>query len=272
MAVAAGATLTLDPGVVVKGNAADSEIAGTLDAQGTRNDQITFTSVDDDTIAGDTNHDGGATPAASGQWTGLNFTSGAYGNLEHVVVHCAGRGFYLSGYGSVCAGITVQAGAALDVHDSDIEWNSGYGVWATPGSFNSVHAEDNWWGAASGPFPYGSGDPIAYHVVYDPWGNPSIVLDVAADPWTGQSLWDGPSLGASGWCGFAADPVNVGTGNYTYEAHDVSIPTRGLPLEVIRTYNSLLAQDSPFGWGCRSPTTSASRPIRRLAARTATPK
>ena len=46
-----------------------------------------------------------------------------------------------------------------------------------------------------------------------------------------------------------ADPVNITTGNYAYEHLDLSIPSRGLPLEFKRFYNSQDDYDGPFGIG-----------------------
>ena len=43
--------------------------------------------------------------------------------------------------------------------------------------------------------------------------------------------------------------MNVTIGNYTYDTKDSSIPTRGLPLEVVRSYNSEDPVDLPFGFG-----------------------
>ena len=45
-------------------------------------------------------------------------------------------------------------------------------------------------------------------------------------------------------------PVNCATGEFWHTFSDLSVPGRGLPLSLTRTYNSLLAgQDGPFGFG-----------------------
>lgn len=47
-----------------------------------------------------------------------------------------------------------------------------------------------------------------------------------------------------------ADPVNCATGEFYETVHDFSIPGRGLPLQLARTYSSLnAAQDGPLGHG-----------------------
>ena len=83
--VANGATLTLEPGVVVKGLTYGLAVTdtGRLIAQGTASEPIVFTSLKDDSIGGDTNGDGTATTAAPGDW----------------------------GYGSYSGGISFQGGA-----------------------------------------------------------------------------------------------------------------------------------------------------------------
>ena len=47
----------------------------------------------------------------------------------------------------------------------------------------------------------------------------------------------------------AADPVNLATGNYYYEHTEFSIPSRGMPVEFKRYYNSQDDYDGPFGIG-----------------------
>ena len=70
--VSAGATLTVDPGAIVK---FDPNLGLTIDAgaklvaNGTQAQPIVFTSIKDDANGGDTNGDGNATSPAAGVWS-----------------------------------------------------------------------------------------------------------------------------------------------------------------------------------------------------------
>ena len=91
--VAAGATLTIDPGVIVKlsGQFRTLRVNGTLTAIGTESSPITFTSYQDDSAGGDTNGDGAATSGAPGQWYHIEFKSST-SRLEYATVRYGGYG------------------------------------------------------------------------------------------------------------------------------------------------------------------------------------
>jgi len=74
-----GATLTVDPGVVIKNqlNGGGFIIDGALVANGTALNPIVFTSERDDQYGNpaDTNGDGSTTTPDAGNWTWIHFTS-----------------------------------------------------------------------------------------------------------------------------------------------------------------------------------------------------
>jgi hypothetical protein len=73
--VGAGVTLTIEPGVVVKGKFLTSLfVAGKLVADGTTANPVYFTSYNDDTLCGDTNENGSATVPAIGDWGWIEFS------------------------------------------------------------------------------------------------------------------------------------------------------------------------------------------------------
>src|SRR5439155_5817595 len=81
--VAAGATLTIAPGMIVKARTFTGDdliVDGTLVAGGTAAQPIIFTSDRDDTAGGDTNNNG-VTVGNNGDWNSITFNPGNAGNL-----------------------------------------------------------------------------------------------------------------------------------------------------------------------------------------------
>lgn len=110
--VAAGATLTIEPGVVVKlnGQLRTLTVNGTMIAVGTRSAPITFTSAQDDSAGGDSNADGAATQPAPGQWYQIHFGAGSGGSqLEWLDVRYGGWGSAATAYGAISVGGVVLA-------------------------------------------------------------------------------------------------------------------------------------------------------------------
>ncbi len=97
--VLVGATLTIEPGTIVKGKTSGMSlptIYGRLVAQGTSEAPIYFACFWDDSIGGDT--DGYPDTSCQGDWQGLYFKPGSTGIFEHIRLTGAGYGGY--GYGN----------------------------------------------------------------------------------------------------------------------------------------------------------------------------
>jgi hypothetical protein len=92
--VAAGGSLTVGSGMILKfaiNGTLTCSGGATLNLRGTGHDPVVVTSIHDDAFGGDTNKNLGATIAAPGQWTYVNFASGgAPSTVEYVRVRFGG--------------------------------------------------------------------------------------------------------------------------------------------------------------------------------------
>jgi len=207
--VADNASLTIDPGVVIKSNFGDYprtrlEVHGTLLARGTELDPIIFTSLRDVPSAGD--------------WGGLYFEDSSGSLLEYIDIKYGGRffddfsgvmyattdynmihlknssvsflnsiisnassvGIYLEGesnlemqnslVGTTTTGILSSSSLSFNISDSQFLNNSQYAI---NNSGAQIDARNNWWGHNSGPEhinnPEGSGQKIIGDVLFDGW-------------------------------------------------------------------------------------------------------
>lgn len=121
------ATLTIDPGVVIKclNSATDIHVAGTLTAVGTADpdSQIVFTSFKDDNRGNpaDTNNDGSTTAPASGDWGGIVFSTTGSGVLDYCAVQYGGYGTHNSSI------YMANVGGAVSVTNCEVG-DSNYGI------------------------------------------------------------------------------------------------------------------------------------------------
>ncbi|MEM7538797.1 MAG: hypothetical protein AAF639_41945 [Chloroflexota bacterium] len=119
-----GATLTIQPGVVVQqaGSIRSLIIQGHLDAVGTEDNSIIFTSDED---------------SGAEQWRGIQFDSGT-GHLSHVIVRHGGQ--------NSTPAIHIE-GVAIDgqvlIENSTLSQNHGYGIQVKPNFLHRVEFRSN---------------------------------------------------------------------------------------------------------------------------------
>lgn len=108
--IAAGASVTIDEGVVVQGNhqLRTLTVNGTLTANGSSSQPVTFTSTTD---------------TAAGQWLGIVFNAGSTGTLKYVNARYGG-----GGAGADTAGMVKVNGGAVTIEDSTFTQSSVSGV------------------------------------------------------------------------------------------------------------------------------------------------
>jgi len=190
LTIPVGASLTVEPGAIIKINYASIFVNGTLTAVGTFEDIIHFISVKDDSEGGDTNGDG---PSAGsiGDWRSIEIGAGGSATFDFATLRYSGyqakASIYNSGgtvlienstLSSNLIGLESNIAAETQIHNSKIMNNNDYGV--KNNQFGRwLDAIYNWWGHISGPLddnpsdglynPDGIGNPVNEYVDYTPW-------------------------------------------------------------------------------------------------------
>jgi Right handed beta helix region len=118
--VASGATLTLQPGVIVKAGGYDPfnmrsltiASGATLNAQGTAAAPIYFTSIRDDSVGGDTGGDG-PTSCTRGNWGQITIKSATANVISNATIQCGGT----ANSPSILGLLSLTTGSALTLSD-----------------------------------------------------------------------------------------------------------------------------------------------------------
>lgn len=126
--VASGATLTINPGVVIKflnASGAALKVEGVLKAEGTVDEPIVFTSIKDDAYGGDTNQDAASTTPAAGDWNSIKILANG-SVIDQAIIRYGGvKDTPLTNH---WANLRVE-NAEVTIKNSVIEYSSAYGIW-----------------------------------------------------------------------------------------------------------------------------------------------
>jgi hypothetical protein len=206
--IAAGVTMTVPAGTVVKANGTccgpgnmgpgGLQVEGSLVAQGTAESPVTFTSINDDTVGGAT---GSGTPQA-GDWNGIYVSGKGSSELAATNIAWAATGFNFAGGNANLSAVTVEnSTVGLNVGIGGVAFrgrlvSDAYGIRACDWSQTTpclVDAAYSYWGSPAGPSETnvcGAVTTYDYYEASDRSGNPvepsfegTINCDKSATPW-----------------------------------------------------------------------------------------
>jgi hypothetical protein len=168
-----GAELTIEPGTIVKFASTSSSMSvhGGVVADGTAGAPITFTSLADDSVGGDTGADG-PTSGSPGGWSAIKFWANTSGSFDYSVFRYGGYGFPSYAYGVL---ESLSQTAAISVDHSSILYSASSGVQLTNGSATIAHSDISFnaqgVSTANGPLSISGNTRISNNTAYGLWMN-----------------------------------------------------------------------------------------------------
>lgn len=203
-------TLTIEPGVILKFNRSSKiRVNGALNAEGTEEERIIFTSIKDDSMGGDTNNDGNESDPSKDDWAGILFNDSSIETenlLKFATIRFAETGNRETGiYRREERAITFQNSSA--VFDNVIIEQMGLDAISIRGTSNPV--------IKNSQFLNVSGYPI----VMDMFSNPMFEDNLISNTRRAIGIW------GETWSNDATVPLRSFSGydNITYVLHQGDI-------------------------------------------------
>jgi len=191
-------TLTLSSGVIAKMATTFNPltVSGTLHIGGEAGSERTYiTSINDDTIGGDTNGDGSATSPTSGNWWSVLFNVGSHATIQNTVIRYGGRNEYNMALGRwLNAGMIKNEGGTLALRDVALSDAAIFGIESVSGTTAVTHSKitDTQYGIfATGGTTTINNSSIHDNTLYGVYNGNTNTID-ATNNWWGSA--EGPRL------------------------------------------------------------------------------
>ncbi|SDI91049.1 IPT/TIG domain-containing protein [Frankineae bacterium MT45] len=206
LTIAAGVSLTLGGGTIVKSLQAGIYVEGELAANASAANPVVFTSALDDSFGGDTNDDGTATVPTVGDWPGISVTGVGQLQLAGVDIMYASTAASIvdqSPDGSVIPSFITSAYIVNNGEVLQVAGSSSVALRGTVHNFQTGIAACDWQGSCSVDATYvdwGTAGP------FGAGGQTNVCGSVQVAPWTGEAAGSSPSDPFIGNCDGSETP------------------------------------------------------------------
>ncbi len=155
--VGEGSTLRLGAGLVIKSGIGEGgfEVVGSIKSEGTDAEPVVFTSIEDDSLDGDTNGDGSTTTPSIGDWRGLRFPDSNGVQISNVDIRYATTAIDVDYLGemTVTRSDFFYNRSAFEVQETAPDDPALASLPCVPPWLSHVYAVEDWFGATGYPSP-----------------------------------------------------------------------------------------------------------------------